>query len=314
MDNYTSILHYNKKSIIEYKVLDTNYEYYDPPLHFFFINVKYYSEFSGVLLEEVERKILARYNGSMIEFNLNQFQESEKHAKYVRYFENGTVEIEGNFYANYRCGKWNEYYEDGKIKSIRVYHEESFLEQRNILIGKKKSFFNNGNLKHEIEYSFDPFNIEYCGKKTNAETFYFENGMIKLQQQYKNDQLNGLSLLFEIKNDFQECIAERNFKEGKINGVQKFWKHINGGDHLILWLEESFKMGKRIESKEFDPRGFRPWDLYDVYKYKISLSDSGVDGDFDDDDIDINSLHNRISEKICFSSKVNISRINLTEK
>jgi len=303
MDNYTSILHYNNKSIIEYKVLNTDYEYYEPPLYFFFINVKYYSKYSGVLLEEVERKILARYKGNTIEFNLNQFQESEKHGKYVRYFENGIVEIEGNFYANYRCGKWNEYYEDGKIKSFREYHEDSFLEQRNIPIGKKKSFYNNGNLKHEIEYSYNPFNIEYCGKKTNVETLYFENGLVKLQQQYQNDQLNGLSLLFELKNGIQECIAERNYKEGKINGVQKFWKRINHGEHLTLWLEETFKMGKRIESKEFDPSYLRPWDLYDGYK--ISSSDYDY---FDDDDIDIDSLHNRISENIYFSSKENIPR------
>lgn len=299
MDNYTTILHYNKKSIIEYKVLNKDYEYDDPPLHFFFINVKYYSEYSGVLLEEVERKILARYKGNTIEFNLNQFQASEKHGKYVRYFENGSVEIEGNFYANYRCGKWNEYYEDGKIKSSREYHKDSFLEQRNILIGKKKSFYNNGNLKHEIEYSYNPFNTEYCGKITNVETFYFENGLVKFQQQYQNDQLNGLSLLFELKNGFQECIAERNYKEGKINGVQKFWKRINHGKHLTLWLEETWEMGKMLSSKKFDPRDLRPFHLYDRYIMSFDLSD---------DDIHMNSLHNRISEKIYFSSKVNIPR------
>lgn len=74
------------------------------------------------------------YSGTCVthhkNFNLRSVQSYRKgfdHGKWEFYFEDGILEVEGNFNMGKKVGKWKYYYPSGKIKRIMEYDNDSNL-------------------------------------------------------------------------------------------------------------------------------------------------------------------------------------------
>ena len=113
---------------------------------------KFYDVSDGKLLFEGEFHMDEnQLYGKMVSFNKDgkiiaeEVLKNEK-GKVKKYYDNGNLKMEIEYFDKDRNGKGKEYYENGKLKYEGEYKNES----RN---GKGKEYDENGNLQYEGEYS-----------------------------------------------------------------------------------------------------------------------------------------------------------------
>ena len=114
----------------------------------------------------------------------------------------GKLLFEGEFHMdeNQLYGKMVSFNKDGKIIAEEVLKNEK---------GKVKKYYDNGNLKMEIEY----FDKDRNGKGKE----YYENGKLKYEGEYKNESRNGKGKEYDENGNLQY--------EGEYsNGYRVIWK------------------------------------------------------------------------------------------
>jgi len=204
------------------------------------------------------------------------------------WFSNGqllrSVEYDSNFFA---IGQVNEFYESGKLKSLRYFNRNNgarypsvtisagpqllsnafkylegkslgwypdeklnyvFNHKNGVKHGWQKSWFNDGSKKSEVEYSF--------GKKVNADIKYYASGTIKEVGEFKNGiPINTLKKYNKVGN-LKETVVYENGKE-KLNTIY----FENGSVKRITELDGIHPGGCAAHvhvkgwRKEFNPNG-----------------------------------------------------------
>ena len=101
------------------------------------------------------------------------------------------------FSCGEKDGKWTEYYENGRIKSERIFKDGEVVD------GKYISYYDNGQIWDERNYK--------DGKLDGKFTIYYENGIL---QRINLNQIEG----------------EGNFKDGEKDGK---WTYYNEDGSLI---------------------------------------------------------------------------------
>ena len=69
------------------------------------------------------------YENGQVEVEGNR-KDGERDGKWVWYDENGKIEAEGSYKDGYKIGKWVYYYEDGQLRSEEYYDDEYIVLRR----------------------------------------------------------------------------------------------------------------------------------------------------------------------------------------
>ena len=98
---------------------------------------------------------------------------TSKKLRYQERYENGQIKSEGNLKDGIKDGKWVEYYESGKLRSVGKYK------------AIRPFIIENGYIDWNIkEGSFESV-------KTGKWVYYYENGQIKSEGKYKDGKKDG---------------------------------------------------------------------------------------------------------------------------
>lgn len=106
------------------------------------------------------------------------------HGKYVSYYENGKLKLEGIYNNGNLTAPYKSYYENGNLKESVTYPSLG-LNDRLV-----KTYFEIGILASEINYNF--------GGKDGKATEYFENGKIKYSAVYENNTAKECSYYYQL--------------------------------------------------------------------------------------------------------------------
>src|ERR1700741_991579 len=130
---------------------------------------------------------------------------------------------EGKYKNNKKEGKWTEYYYNGKIKNTlefvdgrpageaRMYNESGLLTEkgkwkRNKWVGEYYNFYGaNGSVKHL-------FNFNDEGKREGTQKYYYPNGKLFIEGNYKDGKEEGNFTIYNFKGN---KVGTQEFKEGK---------------------------------------------------------------------------------------------------
>lgn len=93
-----------------------------------------------------------------------------------RYYTNGVLGVHGYYFTTKdgwpnKVGKWLEYYDTGKLKSIKFYNNNGVLD------GEEKEFYENGTVKSIRDYSE--------GSVNGKERIFYESGKLKSSETFK---------------------------------------------------------------------------------------------------------------------------------
>ncbi|PCI31270.1 MAG: hypothetical protein COB60_12260 [Flavobacteriaceae bacterium] len=125
--------------------------------------------------------------------------------EYKKYFDNGQIEVIGNFENGKKNGKWKLYNGNGQLVMIINY-------ENGVVNDQWKSFHKNGQLKVIGNYEKEERNDEW--------KYYHENGKLEEIGNYEYGKRNG-----EWKSYFENGKLEAigNYKNGKENGEWKYY-------------------------------------------------------------------------------------------
>ena len=115
------------------------------------------------------------------------------------YFENGSIKEDGSYLDGKLNGNYKRYFENGTIEKDLFYKD-------GILDGSQKEYFKNGNLKE---------NVTYTNGQASHFIFYYENGSIWREVDYKFNKKNGVEIIY---NPEGLKLSEQYHKNGKAHG------------------------------------------------------------------------------------------------
>lgn len=134
-----------------------------------------------------------------------QFVQDSLTGKYTKYFENGRVNISGEFLNNKKEGDWKWFDKQGG-KDM----EGQFVKDQQS--GNWIYYYPSGKVRTKGSF------LE--GKKTGKWEFFYKNGRKHKEGTYKNDEKNGeWTVWFENK----KMLHKGNFTNGKENGFWESW-------------------------------------------------------------------------------------------
>lgn len=153
-------------------------------------------------------------------------------------------------------GTIKEYYENGRIKTIRNY-------KQGVPEGTSQDFYDTGNPMFTHNYT--------KGRKDGLSRWYYRNGMVKYEYEYKDGILEGMiykyyqsgkmAAAWTYRNGKREGTttsynrngsikAEWNYKSDELDGMSRIF-YDSGGIHYI----DTYRTGRKINRKAYDRQG-----------------------------------------------------------
>lgn len=117
---------------------------------------------------------------------------------------------QGSYLNNKRHGYWKFFYNDGKVRSERLYHS-------GIMVDKWKYYFNNGNVQYDAEYDSN-------GNKSGIWSEYYANGRLKQRGRFDKNSRTGEWLQYYGSGKLQSTC---NFQNDRLHGEIIVY-HLNG--------------------------------------------------------------------------------------
>jgi antitoxin component YwqK of YwqJK toxin-antitoxin module len=181
--------------------------------------------------------------------------------KFMSWYPNGSIKIEGNYDAGYKVGNWIEYYENGNIKSEKEYSfdvlDGKYIEYANgnyeckncdnsshiqvsgrYIKNRKNGIwienYSNGFVKSRGEY------IDYC--KNGQWTYWDPTGKKRAEVNYENDKVKGNFVLY-YENGQKKLKGE--FINEHLTGSCYVW-HDNGMKKIEMYILNDNLHGKYI--------------------------------------------------------------------
>ena len=173
--------------------------------------------------------------------------------KYISYYDNGTIREKGIYINNLKDGLWNEFYNDGAIKSVISFENGN---------GLFKSYYTDGKLLLEGNYINNKKNgkwIEYSNKGNKYREYYYLHDKLnpnKISSQWYDSgykQSEGYLLLSEgliiWDGDYVEyhengvIYLEGEYDNGVRNGVWKQY-YVNRSINSIKYYKNGNPYGK----------------------------------------------------------------------
>jgi antitoxin component YwqK of YwqJK toxin-antitoxin module len=135
----------------------------------------------------------------------------EKDGLHKKYYPNGVLKCEGEYFLNFRFGDWKEFSEDGDLR------ETSHYLIGGIKWGESKRYSNKGELVEVLSFS---------DGRINKRTFIL-NGEKRIQEYFKNGELK-INIVDKVNLDTN---SYGNFVQNHINGelhllnIQDSWEY-----------------------------------------------------------------------------------------
>jgi antitoxin component YwqK of YwqJK toxin-antitoxin module len=155
----------------------------------------------------------------------------EKDGLHKKYYPNGVLKCEGEYFLNLRSGNWKEFSEEGDLRETSCY-----------IFGKKwgesKRYSNKGELVEVLSFS---------DGRINKRTFIL-NGEKRIQEYFENDELK----INIVDNEDLDIDSNGNFVQNHVTG-ELFVKRIGG-----TWEFYDIKgqIYKKFEEKDEEFNGF----------------------------------------------------------
>ena len=198
----------------------------------------------------------------------SQLSFAQKDGTYKKYHDNGQLKTLGQYKNKKRIGKWKSFYETGELSSIYSYTNGELNKI-------SKSFYKDSSLKSETKKIDDHFiNSGYykSGKllyervlKNGYYKEYLENGALKIESNYLDNQLSGIwkrffstgELEWEVsyKDGYKDGYYKQFYKNGqlRLEGIEK--KNKKNGEEIIYDEKgnsvglKKFKKGALVSNK-----------------------------------------------------------------
>jgi len=159
---------------------------------------------------------------------------NNKNGLFQSFYLNNILAEEGEYFNNDKVGKWNSYYEDGSLKSIRVYRKlknnNDIIERGNYSDSTHVYYYNLGQIEkiniYEIEKivrNRESNDFYFKSNKTGQWKSYYENGNLKEISNYFKNTLHGPFIeYFDNENNTIKfkCLYQSGYATGK---VQEFF-------------------------------------------------------------------------------------------
>ncbi|MFY0672775.1 MAG: hypothetical protein JXQ87_05200 [Bacteroidia bacterium] len=124
------------------------------------------------------------------------FNKTDSTYRQLQYFENGNISLEMIF-TNSELEKLTGYYETGEIEGVFIY------ENGETIAGSE--YYKNGQKMGEVPRELD-------GTINGHVAYYYENGNLRSEGEYKNDKRNGLWRDYDVQGNIT---SEKIYEHGK---------------------------------------------------------------------------------------------------
>ena len=206
----------------------------------------YYSQIAMVDMKKFNDFEYHNEEGKRILFNNFDGNYYEK----TTFYENGQIEIHSLFDNNAPVGKCVSYYENGQIQSELNYSYQTEGRSRfsnSVLVGGydglAAEYFENGQKKYENHYYYDGVTTQKVGTWID----WYSNGQKSVETTYKDGEWDGL---WTVWYDNGQKWSEKTYKDGKLDGKRTKW-YENGQK----WYEVTYKDGELIKETNWDKDG-----------------------------------------------------------
>ena len=180
------------------------------------------------------KRFVEYYENGQVEVEGNR-KDGERDGKWVWYDENGKIEAEGSYEDGYKIGKWAYYYEDGQLRS------EEYYDNEYIALRKCVDYDENGKIVKDLEYNLDETAGPYGGPWNGKFADYHNNGQIQSEGNYENGERVGKWVVYDENG---QIIAEGEYKKDGETGREWSGKFIEYYYNGQIRYEENYKDGK----------------------------------------------------------------------
>jgi antitoxin component YwqK of YwqJK toxin-antitoxin module len=169
------------------------------------------------------------------------YEGQNKTGDYIEYYENGKIKRQGMFNANLYNGSWVYYYENGNIKA-----EGKFINGNGQDVSETSGIPRNGRDGLWVfNYDTGHKNQESTFKTGKLEGLFksfFENGNLESQVNYTNDNLTGIYREYYNSGKLKQ---EKNYKTGSLEGVFKSYSEVGQ-----ITMECTYVLGKKTGAQK----------------------------------------------------------------
>jgi antitoxin component YwqK of YwqJK toxin-antitoxin module len=124
-------------------------------------------------------------------------------------------------------------------KQFKEFFLSNIISINNTFDGNYKSYFPNGLIKSELNYS--------KGKLSGQIKSWFDNGLINMEMNFYNGYEHGV---WRIWDQNGQIIYEENYKNGKLHGLIQTWNYLGEITHQELWNNGKLENRKCLSEYE----------------------------------------------------------------
>jgi len=202
--------------------------------------------------------------------------------KYVEYYKNGNIKLQGNYKEGRRDGEFKTFLKNGKSAGSVIYKDGKIIKSTLIKAMKDNASFS---LVTDITYILDTshtikkvdfengllktyFIFDKNGVSNGDSIEYYEEGNIKSIIPFKNDIVDGLTISYYENGNIKEEVHYKNNKmngeaksydeNGKLNGRTIFQDDIKLEEEVHKEneiLKNIFKNGEVVKQDVYSPNG-----------------------------------------------------------
>jgi len=241
--------------------------------------IQYYNEVGDLISsynykdDVLEGKGVSYFDGKVIKSEAT-YKEGKVVGSYKDYFENSTLHNE-SIYENGKIKKQIEYYENGTMSTEIIYDDKESIDNFSYYDREGQKYYSEKYKSNQLKSGFqyvmnnpnpievptakNPYVINSLqgrkkfsgsfekGKMANEWTYFYNNGLLRLKQNFADNSLNGMSYSYDQGG---ELTSTYNNTDGSING--RYESYENNVLSSILFYQDGERSGPY---KYFYPNG-----------------------------------------------------------
>ena len=196
----------------------------------------------------------------MIEGDILENLDSIPNGKYIEYYKNGKIKVQGNYKEGKRVGEFKTFQKDGKSAGSVIYKDGKIIKSTLIKTMKDNASFS---LITDINYILDTshtikkvdfengllrtyFIFDKNGLPNGDSIEYYEEGNIKSVIPFKHNIVEGLTISYYENGNIKE---EVNYKNNKMNGEAKSYDE-NGKLNGKTIFKDDIKLEEEVHKED----------------------------------------------------------------
>ncbi|MCY7008128.1 phosphatidylinositol-4-phosphate 5-kinase [Fusobacterium simiae] len=247
----------NLLNIVFFTIIDENfllYRYYDKDLN---LAIDIYCA-NGKCIKKgyySNKQLAYILEGDLIE-DLNILH----NGKYIEYYKNGKIKVQGNYKEGKRVGEFKTFQKDGKSAGSVIYKDGKII--KSTLVNSMKNnasfspitdinyIFDTSHAIKKVEFENDLLKLYFVFDKNglpNGDSIeYYEEGNIKSVIPFKHNIVEGLTISYYENGNIKEKV---NYKNNKINGEAKSYDE-NGKLNGKTIFKDDIKLEEEVHKED----------------------------------------------------------------